>query len=95
MSFRHVFLVPNEWGKYHSSRSLEAILKRKISCDHLAKKIEGTAIKVEGVTARLRYHDQEPWMRKDQDEKYCPHPREYFGIYVSCDDVRKRKLNEL
>nr|AOH69151.1 hypothetical protein A6F54_82 [Microplitis mediator bracovirus] len=89
MSSKHVCLVPNEWGTYYASDTLEVILKKEISCNQITKKVEGIGINVEGVTAHLRYHKEQPWMRKDQDKRTWPNHREYFGVYLSCNDCRE------
>ncbi|AEE09574.1 conserved hypothetical protein [Cotesia vestalis bracovirus] len=86
---KHVCLVPNEWSKYYSQDVLEVILKKDMSCDSISKKVEGAKINVNGTTAQLRYHGEQPWMRKDQDKRTFPNPREYFGVYMSCNDCRK------
>lgn len=86
---KHVCLVPNEWSKYYSQNVLEVIIKKDMSCDSISKKVEGTKINVNGVTAQLRYHGNQPWLRKEQDKRTFPNPKEYFGVYMSCNDCRK------
>ncbi|CAG18433.1 unnamed protein product [Bracoviriform congregatae] len=95
---KHVCLVPKEWSnKYYSQDVLETVLKKDISCYSITKKVEGAKINVNGTTAQLRYHGDQPWMRKEQDKRTFPNPREYFGVYMSCNDCRKppQKLGDL
>lgn len=87
--FKHICLVPNEWSEYYSQDVLEVILKKDMSCDSISKKVKGVKIKVNGTTAKLRYYGNQPWMRKVQDKRSCPDTREYFGVYMSCNDCRK------
>lgn len=96
MSNKHVCLVPNEWGKkYYTPDVLEVILKKEVTCEQITKKIEGVGIRVEGVTAHLRYNGPQPWMRKDNDKKSWPSPKEYFGVYMSCNDCREPSVTYL
>ncbi len=86
---KHICLVPNEWSKYYSQDVLEVILKKDLSCDSISKKVEGAKININGTTVQLRYHGDQPWLRKDQDKRTFPNPRKYFGVYMSCNDCRK------
>ncbi|AGO14378.1 BV6 family protein [Diolcogaster facetosa bracovirus] len=89
---KHICLVPNEWSKYYSQDVLEVILKKDLSCDSISKKVEGAKININGTTVQLRYHGDQPWLRKDQDKRTFPNPRKYFGVYMSCNDCRKPKF---
>ncbi|XP_057321889.1 uncharacterized protein LOC130665485 [Microplitis mediator] len=90
MSSKHLFFVPIEWGKGdYTPEILEFILKAEISREQIIMRVQGIKVNIEGVTARLRYHNLQPWMRKDQDNNSRPNSNEYFGLNISYDDNTK------
>lgn len=47
-------------------------------------KVEGSAIRINGITARLQIHDQSFWMKNDSDLETKPDLKEYYAIFIPC-----------
>lgn len=87
MSSKHLFIVPNEWGRGdYTPDILEFILKTEISREQIIMRVEGIKVDIEGVTGCLRYYNQHPWMRKKQDNNSRPSFKEYFKVNISYND---------
>nr|AOH69139.1 hypothetical protein A6F54_66 [Microplitis mediator bracovirus]AOH69143.1 hypothetical protein A6F54_70 [Microplitis mediator bracovirus] len=84
MASKYTCYVPNEWAGL-SEKALRETVKQKASKQwRYYKRLEGTTVRLEDVTAKLVYHNYNPWMRKSEDQSNSPNMNEYFGIRMNC-----------
>lgn len=79
--------IPREWLSFPWD-ALQKVLKKEIlKCFLECKKAEGSAICINGVTARLQLHSQIYWMKRESDVQTRPSLKDYYGFritYVYC-----------
>ncbi|CAD6243570.1 GSCOCT00014205001.2-RA-CDS [Cotesia congregata] len=76
--------IPREWLSF-SWDALQKVLKKKISKCYLeCGRAEGSAICINGVTARLQLHSQIHWIKRELDVQTRPNLKDYFGFRIPC-----------
>nr|AOH69159.1 hypothetical protein A6F54_91 [Microplitis mediator bracovirus] len=84
MSHRSACLVPRQWGAI-STDHLEKVINQEMAFYYYNfNQIEGLTLRTEGVTATMKTYNNHGWMRKSDDIRNQPHPKEYFPVYVPC-----------
>lgn len=85
MEHQFICWVPREWLAFPWN-SLQAILLKEMSLQFYHRgTFEGTAIRMESITAYLRYHAQDFWMCKDgHDWQKAPYFKEYYAFFIPC-----------
>nr|ACE75398.1 hypothetical protein GIP_L8_0120 [Glyptapanteles indiensis] len=75
-------IVPKEWKQY-SQKTMDVVLQKKLTShwdDY--KKVDGAVVQIGDVAAKLEYHDERIWMKRNGDQRNKPHPAEYALTYV-------------
>nr|CCQ19244.1 conserved hypothetical protein BV6 [Cotesia sesamiae Kitale bracovirus] len=84
VTHRILCLIPKEWLSF-GMNSLEIFMCKMIAEHHQSiQKFTTYSVRIEGISARLRYHEEHPWMRRVDDDDEVPELKEYYGLYIPC-----------
>ncbi|CAD6243643.1 GSCOCT00013091001.2-RA-CDS [Cotesia congregata] len=76
--------VPRSWLSV-SWEALQKVLVKEISEYYMKYgRAEGSAVRINGTTARLQLHNETYWMRDDLDLRTIPNLKDYYTFQIPC-----------
>ncbi len=76
--------IPRKWLEF-PWHTLQLLIVKEIS-DYYMKygRVEGSAVRINGITARLQLHNKTYWMRDDFDLQLRPNFKNYYTFQIPC-----------
>nr|ACE75411.1 hypothetical protein GIP_L8_0250 [Glyptapanteles indiensis] len=81
---RDFCLVPRRWLGFDVD-SLEVLLCKVIGNQFRSSEESAFySLRIEGVSARLRYYNGHAWMQRVEDDNEVPEITEYYALFIPC-----------